>query len=62
VNFCSVNHALEGPASGAPVVLSNSLGTTMRMWDAQAAALAHTRLVLRYDTRARPLARAPAAL
>jgi 3-oxoadipate enol-lactonase len=42
---------LEGPASGAPVVLSNSLGATMRMWDAQARALAGTRLVLRYDTR-----------
>ena len=47
MNFCSVHHVLEGPAAGAPVVLSNSLGTTMRMWDAQAPALAGTRLVLR---------------
>jgi 3-oxoadipate enol-lactonase len=51
VNFCSVHHVLVGPASGAPVVLSNSLGTTMRMWDAQAAVLARTRLVLRYNMR-----------
>jgi 3-oxoadipate enol-lactonase len=51
VNACGVHHVLEGPASGAPVVLSNSLGTTMRMWDAQATTLARTRLVLRYDTR-----------
>ena len=51
MNACGVHHVLEGPAAGAPVVLSNSLGTTMRMWDAQAAALAHTRLVLRYDMR-----------
>jgi 3-oxoadipate enol-lactonase len=51
MSACGVHHVLEGPASGAPVVLSNSLGTTMRMWDAQAAELARTRLVLRYDTR-----------
>ena len=51
MNFCSVHHVLEGPAAGAPVVLSNSLGATMRMWDAQAAALAGPRLVLRYDMR-----------
>jgi 3-oxoadipate enol-lactonase len=51
MSFCSVHHVLEGPASGAPVVLSNSLGTTMRMWDAQAAALTGDRLVLRYDMR-----------
>ncbi|MEP6641472.1 MAG: 3-oxoadipate enol-lactonase, partial [Gaiellales bacterium] len=51
MNACGVHHVLDGPASGAPVVLSNSLGTTMRMWDPQAAALARTRLVLRYDTR-----------
>ena len=47
----SIHYSLEGPA-GAPVVLfSNSLGTSLSMWDEQAAALrAHFR-VLRYDTR-----------
>lgn len=42
---------LDGP-EGAPVlVLSNSLGTTLEMWDAQAARFATTHRVLRYDTR-----------
>lgn len=43
--------AIDGP-EGAPVlVLSNSLGTTLEMWDAQAARLARDHRVLRYDTR-----------
>jgi 3-oxoadipate enol-lactonase len=51
VSTCAVHHLLEGAAGGDAVVLSNSLGATMGMWDAQAAELAHTRRVLRYDTR-----------
>jgi 3-oxoadipate enol-lactonase len=46
-----VHHILEGPASASVVVLSNSLGATLRMWDAQAGELARTRRLLRYDTR-----------
>lgn len=43
--------AIDGP-EGAPVlVLSNSLGTTLEMWDAQAARLARDHRVVRYDTR-----------
>lgn len=43
--------AIDGP-EGAPVlVLSNSLGTTLEMWDAQAARFARDWRVLRYDTR-----------
>ncbi len=46
-----VHHRLEGP-EGAPVVMfSNSLGTTLEMWDDQAAALADRYRVLRFDTR-----------
>ncbi len=42
---------LRGPA-GAPVVaFSHSVGSTHRMWDAQADALAGQYRVLRYDTR-----------
>ncbi len=42
---------LDGP-EGAPVlVLSNSLGTTLEMWDAQAERFARSHRVLRYDTR-----------
>lgn len=45
------HHVLEGPA-GAPVVtLSHSLGATLRLWDAQAAALTPRYRVLRYDAR-----------
>jgi 3-oxoadipate enol-lactonase len=44
-------YTLDGPA-GAPVVMfSNSLGTRLSSWHAQAAALARHRRVLRYDTR-----------
>src|SRR3954453_19546145 len=48
---CPINVQVEGP-EGAPVLmLSNSLGTTLRMWDPQVAPSAqHFRLV-RYDRR-----------
>lgn len=42
---------LTGP-SGAPVVaFSNSIGTTLELWDTQVAALSDRYRVLRYDTR-----------
>ena len=47
----AVNYLLEGP-EGAPVlVLSNSLGTTLGMWDDQASALGERFRLLRYDHR-----------
>ena len=42
---------LQGPADAPVLVLSNSLGTTLEMWDAQASALSAHWRVLRYDTR-----------
>lgn len=45
-----LNHEITGPAGAPTVVLSNSLGTDMGMWDAQMPALADYR-VLRYDQR-----------
>jgi 3-oxoadipate enol-lactonase len=46
-----VHHFLEGP-EGAPVlVLSNSLGTTLAMWDEQVPALSESFRLLRYDHR-----------
>lgn len=42
---------LQGPADAPVLVLSNSLGTTLEMWDAQATALSADWRVLRYDTR-----------
>lgn len=50
-NGVDLFYDLRGP-EGAPVVaFSNSLGTTLAMWDAQAAALAGRYRCLRYDTR-----------
>jgi 3-oxoadipate enol-lactonase len=46
-----VQHRLDGPEDAPVVVLSNSLGTTHRMWDEQLPALAERFRVLRYDTR-----------
>ncbi len=47
----SLNYRFDGP-EGAPVlVLSNSLGTDLHMWDDQVPAFAEHFHVLRYDTR-----------
>src|SRR5689334_9369066 len=48
---CDVHHAFEGPPSAGVVVLSNSLGTAMRMWQPQAQALVPAHRLLRYDLR-----------
>ena len=46
-----LHHRTEGPEDAPVLVLGNSLGTTLEMWDAQAPALReHFRLV-RYDHR-----------
>ncbi|MGG5870770.1 3-oxoadipate enol-lactonase [Pseudomonas peli] len=44
-------YSLEGPADAPVLVLSNSLGTDLQMWDAQVADFAEHFRVLRYDTR-----------
>ncbi|ALG83437.1 3-oxoadipate enol-lactonase [Gordonia phthalatica] len=46
-----VHAIVTGDPQNPAVVLSNSLGSTHRMWDAQADALAEHFLVVRYDTR-----------
>jgi len=64
-NGTELFYDLRGPA-GAPVLaFSNSIGTTHRMWDAQAEALAGQYQVLRYDTRGHggsPVVSAPATI
>jgi 3-oxoadipate enol-lactonase len=45
------HHRVTGPEDAPVLVLSNSLGTTLRMWDPQAKALARTFRLVRYDTR-----------
>jgi 3-oxoadipate enol-lactonase / 4-carboxymuconolactone decarboxylase len=47
----TLHHLLEGPDGAAVVMLANSLGTTLEMWDAQAAALRDRYRVLRFDHR-----------
>lgn len=46
-----VHHVASGRADGPVVVLSNSLGATHGMWDANLAALENEFRVVRYDTR-----------
>jgi len=48
---CRIAYRLEGPAGAPVLLLSNSLGTTLAMWDAQMEALTKTYRVLRYDSR-----------
>lgn len=50
-NGAELNYRLDGPEGSPVVAFSNSLGTTMAMWDAQAAALSGEYRCLRYDTR-----------
>lgn len=46
-----LNYELQGPVEAPVLVLSNSLGTDLGMWDAQAALWREHFRVLRYDTR-----------
>jgi 3-oxoadipate enol-lactonase len=46
-----VHYVLNGPATAPVVVLSNSLGADLSMWDPQIPALGESFRVLRYDTR-----------
>lgn len=46
-----VHYEVSGRADGPVLVLSNSLGTTMAMWDANLAELEKHFRVVRYDTR-----------
>jgi 3-oxoadipate enol-lactonase len=50
-NGISINCQIEGPEGAPWVVFSNSLATSIAMWDDQAAALKSSYRVLRYDQR-----------
>ncbi len=47
----SFNCAIDGPEDGPPLVFSNSLGASLRMWQPQVDALAREFRVVRYDQR-----------
>lgn len=44
-------YRVDGPANGPALVLSNSIGTSLHMWDGRVMELARTFRVLRYDLR-----------
>src|SRR5579864_79741 len=50
-NGARLNYRFDGPDTAPVLVLSNSLGTNLSMWDPQIPALTAQFRVLRYDTR-----------
>ncbi|MFJ3466761.1 3-oxoadipate enol-lactonase [Pseudomonas sp. NPDC090201] len=46
-----MHYQIDGPANAPVLVMSNSLGTDLHMWDAQVPALSKSFRVVRYDTR-----------
>ena len=60
LNGAALHYRCDGDRGRPTVVLSNSLGTDLSMWDAQAAVLATRLHVLRYDTRGHGGSEAPA--
>jgi 3-oxoadipate enol-lactonase len=51
VNGIRLHFRLDGSAEGPPLLLSNSLGADVHMWDAQVPALSPRYRVVRYDGR-----------
>lgn len=54
-----VHHVVAGPPHAPVVLMSNSLGSDLTMWDPQAAALARDHRVVRYDMRGHGRSPAP---
>jgi 3-oxoadipate enol-lactonase len=59
-NGITINYQIDGPEGAPWLVFSNSLATSIAMWDDQAAALKDTFRVLRYDQRGHGGTDAPA--
>jgi 3-oxoadipate enol-lactonase len=51
IKDAQIHYELSGPEQAPPLVLSNSLGTDLGMWDPQLRALSQDFRVVRYDTR-----------
>lgn len=58
-NGASINYEISGRSDGPWLMFSNSLGTDLGMWDAQAEALGRDFRILRYDTRGHGQSEAP---
>jgi 3-oxoadipate enol-lactonase len=59
-NGITINYRIDGPEGAPWIVFSNSLATSLAMWDEQAAALQNSYRVLRYDQRGHGGTDAPA--
>lgn len=57
---CRIAYRFDGPEDRPVLVLSNSIGTTLHMWDRQISELSKHFRVLRYDTRGHGGSDAPA--
>ena len=51
LGHCQLHYQLDGPPDAPLLVLSNSLGTDLSLWDAQIPVFTRSFRVLRYDTR-----------
>src|SRR6202158_5533288 len=51
IDGARIRYRLDGPIGAPFLVLSNSLGTNLDMWEPQVAVLASRFRVLRYDSR-----------
>ena len=58
-NGIEIYYELSGPAGAPVVMLSDSLGTRLEMWDPQMPALTERYRVLRYDSRGHGRSGAP---
>ena len=59
-NGIAINYRIDGPERAPWLIFSNSLATSLAMWDEQAAALADSFRLLRYDQRGHGGSDAPA--
>jgi len=56
VGDITLHYSLEGANEGVPLVLINSLGTDLRLWDPLVPHFANRFPIIRYDKRGRELA------
>ena len=56
---CRIAYRIEGPVGAPVLILSNSLGTAMAMWDVQMSRFARHFRVVRYDSRGHGRSDAP---
>jgi 3-oxoadipate enol-lactonase len=56
---CALNVEVEGPANAPALMMSNSLGTNLHMWDDQAPAFSKQFRLVRYDRRGHGKSDAP---